>query len=674
MKSIKKKISKLKKALSYHEHLYYVENTPEIPDINYDQMMTKLQKLEQNHPELITLNSSTQKVGGGISKKFNTVEHIMPMLSLDNVYNEKNFLLFDQRIQSRLNHNNILKYCCELKIDGLAVNLTYKNGVLFKAATRGNGTNGENITSNILTIKSIPLQLYGNNLPTILEVRGEVFMNRIDFEKLNEEARNSNKKTFANPRNAAAGSLRQLNPCITANRSLSFFCYGLGYIQGGKLSSSHIKNLYQLKEWGLPINDYVCTANNTNQVLDFYQKIKKIRYNLGFDIDGIVVKVDSQELRERLGYITKVPRWAVAFKFPAQEKLTVVKNIKFQVGRTGIVTPVAILQSVKIAEVNIKRATLHNFEEIKRLGLHIGDTVVVRRAGDVIPQIMQIILSKRTKNAAKIVLPVNCPICGSSIERLQGEVISRCTGGLICSAQKNNSLKHFVSSKAMDIKGIGGQLINKLIKKQCIKTAADLFLLKKQDLVNIDRLGSQSAQNILNSLNKAKSTSLPRFIYALGIRDVGESTAVNLANYFGDLNKLIKADLNTLTNVENVGCKTANHILNFMQEESNRTIIYQLINEIGIHWLNNKIIYKKNESNLFHKKIVVFSGSFFTMKRNEFKLQLMKLGALIRDSISKKTDFLISNKITGNKFIKAKALGTKIINEKEMIDMINNQI
>ncbi|PPI88242.1 DNA ligase (NAD(+)) LigA [Candidatus Pantoea edessiphila] len=671
MKSILKKIFNLRKALRYHEYLYYVKDSPEIPDIEYDNMMIQLQKLEQTYLKENTPDSPTQKIGGIVENIFSTVQHNTPMLSLDNVFNKKSFLLFDKRIKKRLKNNNDIKYCCELKIDGLAVNLIYKNSLLTSAATRGNGITGENIIQNILTIKSIPVKLQGKNIPMFLEVRGEVFMNKIDFEKINKKAKMNHEKIFANPRNAAAGSLRQLNPYITASRPLNFLCHGLGLVKGGELSSSHILCLRQIKEWGIPISDHIQIAFNTHEVLKFYQRIKNIRYNIGFEIDGIVIKADSKEIRESLGFISKAPRWAVAFKFPAQEKITSVKEVKFQVGRTGVVTPVALLKSVIIGGVTIKSATLHNINEINRLGLHIGDKVVVRRAGDVIPQIINVILSNRSKNSKKVIFPKYCPICGSFIEKMKNEVTARCTGGLICNAQLKNSIKHFISSSAMNIQGIGNKLVDKLVKKGYVKNVVDLFLLKKQDIIHIDRLGLKSINNIFNALETAKYTSLSRFIYALGIREVGEVTSINLANHFVTLENLMNANFSTLINVKNIGFKTAEHIINFIKEESNRKIINQLICEIGIHWPPIKLK-DIQQINSINGKIFVFSGLFINIKRNEIKSKLIKLGAMIKNNVSKKTNFLICNKSTGNKFIKAKKIGITIINEKQIVDMIDN--
>ncbi|MBK4775494.1 DNA ligase [Candidatus Pantoea edessiphila] len=672
MKSILDKIVELRKKLLYHERLYYVHDSPEIPDTEYDQMILQLKKLEKKYPELSHNYSSTQLVGGKRLKIFDKIKHHTPMLSLENIFNKKDLLLFDRRVKKKLKNNKV-QYCCELKIDGLAVNLIYDNGLLTKAATRGDGYTGEDITDNILTIKSIPYKLIDNNIPVLLEIRGEAFMAQMDFEKLNEESRINFRKTFANPRNAAAGSIRHLDPNITASRSLSFFCYGLGIINKGNLSSSHVKKLQQLKEWGLPVSNYIKIAQDINDILMFYEEIKKIRNTLEFDIDGIVIKVDSEEMRQYLGCSTKSPHWAVAWKFPAQEKSTYIKDVKFQVGRTGVVTPVAILNPIKIGGVNIKSATLHNGKEIQRLGLHINDLVIIRRAGDVIPQVMNVITSKRSKNSKKIIFPCYCPICSSHIERIKENGISRCTGGLTCNAQKHNTIKHFISSKAMNIRGIGDNLIDKLIKKGYVNTVVDLFLLSEKQLLDIDGLGLRSARNILFALEKSKHTNLQRLIFALGIREVGELTALNLANYFVNIENFMKADFNELIKVSNVGHKTAKYIFNFIQEENNQKTVYRLIDEIGI-CLNGIILKnycKKNK--YFYGKIVVISGSFVHLKRSLIKSQLEEMGVIIKNYISKETDFLISNKSNNSKYIKALKLNVKIINENEIADMLKKQ-
>ena len=495
MKSVQDQITELRTTLRHHEYLYHVMDAPEIPDAEYDRLMRELRALEEQHPELITPDSPTQRVGAAPLTVFEQVRHEVPMLSLDNTFDEAGFLAFNKRVQDRLKNSDDIAYCCELKLDGLAVSLLYENGLLTRAATRGDGTTGENITANVRTIGAIPLRLKGDDFPARLEVRGEVFMTQRGFEKLNAEARRTDGKIFANPRNAAAGSLRQLDPRITAKRPLTFFCYGFGLLEGGELPGSHYARLQQFKAWGLPVSDRVQLVHSAEEALAFYRQVEETRPDLGFDIDGVVIKVDSQELQERLGFVARAPRWAVAFKFPAQEQMTFVRDVEFQVGRTGAVTPVARLEPVLVAGAMVSNATLHNADEIERLGLRIGDRVVIRRAGDVIPQVVNVVLSERPADTREIVFPTHCPVCGSDVERVEGEVVTRCTGGLICGAQRKEALKHFVSRRAMDVDGLGDKIIDQLVETEYVKTPADLFRLTPEKLASATttrrRSGSQ---------------------------------------------------------------------------------------------------------------------------------------------------------------------------------------
>ena len=452
MESIEQQLTELRTTLRHHEYLYHVMDAPEIPDAEYDRLMRELRELETKHPELITPDSPTQRVGAAPLAAFSQIRHEVPMLSLDNVFDEESFLAFNKRVQDRLKNNEKVTWCCELKLDGLAVSILYENGVLVSAATRGDGTTGEDITSNVRTIRAIPLKLHGENIPARLEVRGEVFLPQAGFEKINEDARRTGGKVFANPRNAAAGSLRQLDPRITAKRPLTFFCYGVGILEGGELPNTHLGRLLQFKKWGLPVSDRVTLCESAEEVLAFYHKVEEDRPTLGFDIDGVVIKVNSLTQQEQLGFVARAPRWAVAFKFPAQEQMTFVRDVEFQVGRTGAITPVARLEPVHVAGVLVSNATLHNADEIERLGLRIGDKVVIRRAGDVIPQVVNVVLSERPEDTREVVFPTHCPVCGSDVERVEGEAVARCTGGLICGAQRKESLKHFVSRRAMDVR------------------------------------------------------------------------------------------------------------------------------------------------------------------------------------------------------------------------------
>lgn len=670
MKSVQEQITALRTTLRHHEYLYHVMDTPEIPDAEYDRLMVQLRELESAHPDLITPDSPTQRVGAAPLAAFEQVRHEVPMLSLDNTFDEAGFLAFNKRVQDRLKSTDELTYCCELKLDGLAVSLLYEDGLLVRAATRGDGTTGENITANVRTIHAIPLRLHGDNIPARVEVRGEVFITESGFEKLNEEARRTGAKLFANPRNAAAGSLRQLDPRITAKRPLTFFCYGFGLLEGGEMPASHWQRLQQFKAWGLPVTDRIRLAHSADEVLAFYRQVEQERPSLGFDIDGVVIKVDSQALQEQLGFVARAPRWAVAFKFPAQEQMTFVRDVEFQVGRTGAITPVARLEPVQVAGVVVSNATLHNADEIARLGLRIGDKVVIRRAGDVIPQVVNVVESERPQETREIVFPSHCPVCGSDVERVEGEVVTRCTGGLICGAQRKEALKHFVSRRAMDVDGMGDKIIDQLVEKEYVLTPADLFRLTAGKLTGLDRMGPKSAQNVVDALEKAKSTTLARFLYALGIREVGEATAANLANHFGELEKVMNADLDALIEVQDVGKVVAMHVRNFMDEESNRAVIRDLTEEIGVHWPQVEVVNAEEIDSPFAGKTVVLTGSLSQMNRDDAKERLVALGAKVSGSVSKKTDLLIAGEAAGSKLAKAQELGIPVIDEAEMIRLL----
>ncbi|MRS18003.1 NAD-dependent DNA ligase LigA [Enterobacteriaceae bacterium RIT692] len=670
MKSVQEQITALRTTLRHHEYLYHVMDTPEIPDAEYDRLMVQLREQESAHPDLITPDSPTQRVGAAPLAAFEQVRHEVPMLSLDNTFDEAGFLAFNKRVQDRLKSTDELTYCCELKLDGLAVSLLYEDGLLVRAATRGDGTTGENITANVRTIHAIPLRLHGDNIPARVEVRGEVFITESGFEKLNEEARRTGAKVFANPRNAAAGSLRQLDPRITAKRPLTFFCYGFGLLEGGEMPASHWQRLQQFKAWGLPVTDRIRLAHSADEVLAFYRQVEQERPSLGFDIDGVVIKVDSQALQEQLGFVARAPRWAVAFKFPAQEQMTFVRDVEFQVGRTGAITPVARLEPVQVAGVVVSNATLHNADEIARLGLRIGDKVVIRRAGDVIPQVVNVVESERPEETREIVFPSHCPVCGSDVERVEGEVVTRCTGGLICGAQRKEALKHFVSRRAMDVDGMGDKIIDQLVEKEYVLTPADLFRLTAGKLTGLDRMGPKSAQNVVDALEKAKSTTLARFLYALGIREVGEATAANLANHFGELEKVMNADLDALIEVQDVGKVVATHVRNFMDEESNRAVIRDLTEEIGVHWPQVEVVNVEEIDSPFAGKTVVLTGSLSQMNRDDAKERLVALGAKVSGSVSKKTDLLIAGEAAGSKLAKAQELGIPVIDEAEMIRLL----
>lgn len=672
MKTLQETVDQLRSQLRHHEYLYHVLDAPEIPDAEYDKLMQALKALEEQHPDLITRDSPTQRVGATPLTAFETVRHEVPMLSLDNVFDDQSFLAFHKRVVDRLKNDAVVDYCCELKLDGLAVSLLYEQGELVQAATRGDGTTGENITENVRTIGAIPLRLRGEGIPQRLEVRGEVFMNQKGFETLNEMARKSGGKLFANPRNAAAGSLRQLDPRITGKRPLTFCCYGIGVSEGGELAATHWQRLQQLKGWGLPVNDHVKVCETPQQVLDFYHRIGEQRETLGFDIDGVVIKVNSLPLQEQLGFVARAPRWATAFKFPAQEQITTVRDVEFQVGRTGAITPVARLEPVPVAGVVVSNATLHNADEIARLGIRIGDKVVIRRAGDVIPQIVNVVTSERPEQTQEIIFPTHCPVCGSDVERIEGEAVTRCSGGLICAAQRKEALKHFVSRRAMDVDGMGDKIIDQLVEKEYVHTPADLFRLSAGKLTGLERMGPKSAQNVVDALQKSMDTTLPRFLYALGIREVGEATALSLALHFGELPALMDASLEALTEVPDVGPVVASHVRHFMDEESNREVIRQLVEDIGIRWPAIASSEVAAGDNPFAGKTVVLTGSLSQMTRDEAKDRLTALGAKVSGSVSKKTDMVIAGEAAGSKLEKANALGITVLDEQQMIDLLGS--
>jgi len=666
--SLQQQIDTLRQDLRRYEYEYHVLDNPTIPDAEYDRLFHQLKALEAAHPELITADSPTQRVGAKPLSGFAQIRHEIPMLSLDNAFSDEEFYAFVKRIEDRLIRlPEPLTFCCEPKLDGLAVSILYVNGVLTQAATRGDGTTGEDITANIRTIRNIPLQLLMDNPPTRLEVRGEVFMPHEGFERLNQQALEKGEKTFANPRNAAAGSLRQLDPKITSKRPLVLNAYGIGIAEGVDLPNTHYDRLQWLKSIGIPVNPEIRLCNGTDEVLDFYRDIQNKRSSLGYDIDGTVLKINDIALQEKLGFISKAPRWAIAYKFPAQEELTRLNDVEFQVGRTGAITPVAKLEPVFVAGVTVSNATLHNGDEIERLDIAIGDTIVIRRAGDVIPQIIGVLHDRRPADARPIIFPKTCPVCDSVIVRIEGEAVARCTGGLFCAAQRKEALKHFVSRKAMDIDGVGGKLIEQLVDRELIHTPADLFKLDLTTLIRLERMGTKSAENALASLEKAKNTTLARFIFALGIREVGEATALNLANHFKTLEALQNADLDALQQVPDVGEVVANRILAFWHEPHNVSVVNDLIAQ-GVHW--ETVETKEVTENRFKGKTVVLTGTLTQMGRNEAKTLLQDMGAKVSGSVSAKTDFVIAGDAAGSKLTKAQELGVAVLTEEEFLAQI----
>ena len=668
--SLQQQIDTLRQDLRRYEYEYHVLDNPTIPDAEYDRLFHQLKALEAAHPELITADSPTQRVGAKPLSGFAQIRHEIPMLSLDNAFSDEEFYAFVKRIEDRLIRlPEPLTFCCEPKLDGLAVSILYVNGVLTQAATRGDGTTGEDITANIRTIRNIPLQLLMDNQPARLEVRGEVFMPHEGFEHLNQQALEKGEKTFANPRNAAAGSLRQLDPQITSKRPLVLNAYGIGIAEGVDLPNTHYDRLQWLKSIGIPVNPEIRLCNGTDEVLDFYRDIQNKRSSLGYDIDGTVLKINDIALQEKLGFISKAPRWAIAYKFPAQEELTRLNDVEFQVGRTGAITPVAKLEPVFVAGVTVSNATLHNGDEIERLDIAIGDTVVIRRAGDVIPQIIGVLHDRRPADARPIIFPKTCPVCDSAIVRIEGEAVARCTGGLFCAAQRKEALKHFVSRKAMDIDGVGGKLIEQLVDRELVHTPADLFKLDLTTLTRLERMGAKSAENALASLEKAKNTTLARFIFALGIREVGEATALNLANHFKTLEALQNADLEALQQVPDVGEVVANRILAFWHEPHNVAVVNDLIAQ-GVHW--ETVETKEVTENRFKGKTVVLTGTLTQMGRNEAKALLQDMGAKVSGSVSAKTDFVIAGDAAGSKLTKAQELGVTVLTEEEFLAEIQS--
>ena len=667
--SIQSTLEQLKETLHYHAVRYYVEDSPEIPDAEYDRLMQQLLKIEQENPELVTVDSPSQRVGGAPLDGFTQVTHEIPMLSLDNAFSDEDLDAFNKRMSDRAPLADLTTFCCEPKLDGLAVSLLYENGTLVQAATRGDGTTGENITENVRTISSIPLKLQGEGWPTRIEVRGEVFMPKAGFDKLNEQALKKGEKVFVNPRNAAAGSLRQLDSRITAKRPLAFYAYSVGVVEGAELSGSHYQRFLQLKSWGLPMCPETKQLSSLNDVKAYYQDIMARRDALAYEIDGVVIKVDNIAAQEVLGFVARAPRWAIAYKFPAQEEITLLNDVEFQVGRTGAITPVAKLEPVFVGGVTVSNATLHNADEIERLGVMVGDSVIIRRAGDVIPQIVAVVTERRPESAKEIVFPDACPVCSSAVERVEGEAVARCTGGLVCQAQRKEALKHFVSRKALDVDGLGEKVIEQLVDREMVETPADLFKLSAGVLTVLDRMGPKSAQNVVNALTQAKETTLARFLYSLGIREVGEATAMNLAQHFKSLDMVQAATHEQLVDVQDIGDIVASHITSFFSQDKNREVVDKLL-ELGLTWPAIEAPVE-GQSLPLEGKTVVLTGSLSQLGRSEAKAALQALGAKVTGSVSKKTDILFAGEAAGSKLTKAQDLGIEIRNEQDLIDLLS---
>jgi DNA ligase (NAD+) len=669
--AIRKKIESLREEIRYHNYRYHTLDDIEIPDAEYDRLLRELQSLETDHPELISPDSPTQRVGAEPSSALGTVQHRLPMLSLDNAFSEDELRDFHQRVADKLELEDgapELLYSAEPKLDGAAVSLLFEKGVLVRAATRGDGTTGEDITHNVRTIASVPLRLLGDGFPKTLEVRGEVFMPRAGFEAYNEKAREAGEKTFVNPRNAAAGSLRQLDPKLTAERPLDMYVYSVGLVEGGDLPDCHSEIMACLQQWGLKTCPENKVVKGAGGCLSYYKAIGAKRDALAYDIDGVVYKVDSLAMQRELGFVSRAPRWAIAHKFPAQEELTLVEGIEFQVGRTGALTPVARLAPVFVGGVTVSNATLHNIDELHRKDVRVGDTVIVRRAGDVIPEVVSVVLSKRPAKTRRVQLPELCPVCSSHVRREEGETVARCSGGLYCKAQRSEALKHFVSRKAMDIDGLGAKLIEQLVAEDRLADPSDLFGLSKEELSSRDRMGDKSADNLVRAIEASKATTLARFLFALGIREVGEATATSLASYFGSLPAIMSATADDLTKVADVGPVVAQRVCSFFDEEHNREVIRRL-QESGVHWADSEPTTVISDGAL-SGKVFVITGTLPTMTRDEAKSLIVQQGGKVTGSVSSKTDFLVAGEKAGSKLTKANQLEIPVLDEAALFELL----
>lgn len=668
---VQQQLDTLREQLRYHNYRYYVLDDPEVPDAEYDRLFRELQALEVQHPELVTPDSPTQRVGAIPLSEFGEIHHTIPMLSLGNVFSDEELLAFDKRIHERLKSEAEMEYVAEPKLDGLAISLMYENGMFTRAATRGDGETGEDVTRNVRTIEAIPLRLMGENWPQVLEVRGEIYMPKAGFNALNERLRKEGAKTFVNPRNAAAGSLRQLDARVTAQRPLTIFCYAVGLVEGDgeSMPETHYANLQQLAVWGFRVCPEIRVVQGAAGCLGFYHSIGVKRETLPYDIDGVVYKVNSIALQQELGFVSRAPRWAVAHKFPAQEEITVLEDVAFQVGRTGALTPVARLKPVFVGGVTVSNATLHNMDEIRRKDVRIGDSVIVRRAGDVIPEVARVILERRPADARLIAMLAHCPVCGSEVQRPEGEAVYRCTGGLYCPAQVKEAIKHFASRKALNIDGLGDKLVEQFFEQGLIRHVDDLYRLidKKDQIAALERMGDKSAENLVNALKKSKATALERFIFALGIREVGEATAKVLARHFGTLEFLQAAGEESLKLVPDVGPVVAANIAQFFREAHNRDTI-QHLRELGVHWADYEA--RPPEALPLAGKTYVITGTL-RRSRDEIKADLEALGAKVAGSVSKKTTGLIAGENAGSKLEKAQNLGIDILDEAALSELLN---
>lgn len=658
--------AELRALLARFDHEYYVLDAPSVPDSEYDRVYRELKDFENAHPEYLTPDSPTQRVSGSAVNAFNSITHRQAMLSLNNAFEDSELEAFDKRIREALGQGEV-EYAVEPKFDGLAITLTYENGIFTQGATRGDGYTGEDVTHNLRTLRAIPMRLNCENVPRLLEVRGEVLMLKRDFEKLNQTQLANGDKVFANPRNAAAGSLRQLDPNITAKRPLTFFAYGLGASEGVPSFSSHSMAMDYLQSLFLPVSSQRAVVQGLTGLKTYYQKIGQIRDQLPFDIDGVVYKVNQFRQQDELGFVSRAPRWAIAHKFPAQEALTIVEDINVQVGRTGAITPVARLKPVFVGGVTVTNATLHNEDEVRRKDVHIGDTVSVRRAGDVIPEVVGVLVERRPANARRFEMPTVCPECGSHILRQADEAVARCTGGLFCPAQRKQAVTHFASRRAMDIEGLGEKLVDQLVEANLVHTLADIYKLDLTTLSNLERMATKSAQNILDALEHSKKTTLARFIYALGMRNVGEATAKDLAKHFGKLSALMQANTEDLLNVNDVGPVVAESIINFLGEAHNQEVIAALL-AAGITWTETEG--KQLATGNLLGKTFVLTGTLPSLSRDEAKEKIEAAGGKVSGSVSKKTDYVVAGADAGSKLDKAQELGLNILDEAGLLALL----
>ncbi|MEK6748252.1 MAG: NAD-dependent DNA ligase LigA [Pseudomonadota bacterium] len=663
--NIETRAQNLRAQINYHSYRYYVLDAPEIPDAEYDRLMRELEVLEAQYPELVTADSPTQRVGAKPVAEFAEVKHPVPMLSLTNAYTDEEVQAFDQRVREKLGVEQI-EYVAEPKLDGLALSLLYKDGLLVRGATRGDGEHGEDVTQNVRTIRSIPLALIGNGFPRALEIRGEVYMPKQGFEALNTLQREHGEKEFANPRNAAAGSLRQLDARITATRPLEFYCYGVGQAEGGALATRHSDVLMQLRLWGCRVSNETKVVSGAAGCLEYYRHIGARRNTLPFEIDGVVYKVNVFDLQRQMGFVAKAPRWAVAHKFPPQEELTTVLAIDIQVGRTGALTPVARLAPVQVGGVTVTNATLHNEDEVARKDVRVGDTVIVRRAGDVIPEVVGVVVARRPPHTHKFTMPSVCPICGSDAIKPEGEAVTRCMGGLFCMAQRKEAIRHFAARRAMDIEGLGDKLVDQLVETGLVHSAADLYTLDATQLANLERMGEKSARNLMEALERSKNTTLARFLFALGIREAGEATALTLAQFFGNLESIAVANEELLMTAPDIGPVVAANIAAFFRQAHNREIIEKLL-AAGITW---PPVARAHHDAPLQGKTCVITGTLTSMTRDEAKAHLQRLGAKVSGSVSKKTDFVIAGAEAGSKLDKARELGVKVMNEQDLLHLV----